>query len=115
MCTDLHAGNVLSGQRQPWLLIDPKPHIGDPHYDILQHLLNCNQSLQTDPITVIAEVADLAELDAERARQWRFARCVQDQLHEGLASSRRRATADWQRRRGRRDPEDWLAAAMRHQ
>jgi len=23
--TDLHAGNVLSGKRRPWLLIDPKP------------------------------------------------------------------------------------------
>ena len=43
--TDLHAGNVLSGQRRPWLLIDPKPYIGDPHYDLLQHLLNCDASL----------------------------------------------------------------------
>jgi len=44
--TDLHAGNVLSGERRPWLLIDPKPYVGDPHYDVLQHLLNCNASLQ---------------------------------------------------------------------
>ena len=41
LCTDLHAGNVLSGRRRPWLLIDPKPYVGDPHYDVLQHLLNC--------------------------------------------------------------------------
>ena len=34
-------GHVLSGQRRPWLLIDPKPYVGDPHYDVLQHLLNC--------------------------------------------------------------------------
>ena len=25
--TDLHAGNVLSGQRRPWLLIDPNPYV----------------------------------------------------------------------------------------
>lgn len=29
LLTDLHAGNVLSSERRPWLLIDPKPYIGD--------------------------------------------------------------------------------------
>src|SRR5207344_2273478 len=78
--TDLHAGNVLSGQRRPWLLIDPKPYVGDPHYDVLQHLLNCNGSLQTDPIALLTTVADLAGLDADRVKQWLFARCVQESL-----------------------------------
>jgi streptomycin 6-kinase len=78
--TDLHAGNVLSGQRRPWLLIDPKPYVGDPHYDVLQHLLNCNDSLQADPIGLSTAVADLAGLDAERVRQWLFARCVEELL-----------------------------------
>ena len=82
--TDLHAGNVLSGQRRPWLLIDPKPYVGDPHYDVLQHLLNCNGSLQADPIGLLTEVADLAGLDAERVRQWLFARCVQESLGDGV-------------------------------
>ena len=81
--TDLHAGNVLSGQRRPWLLIDPKPYVGDPHYDVLQHLLNCNGSLQADPIGLLTEVADLAGLDAARVRQWLFARCVQESLGDG--------------------------------
>ena len=81
--TDLHAGNVLSGERRPWLLIDPKPFVGDPHYDVLQHLLNCNGSLQVDPIGLLTEVADLAGLDAGRVRQWLFARCVQESLGEG--------------------------------
>jgi streptomycin 6-kinase len=80
--TDLHAGNVLSGRRRPWLLIDPKPYIGDPHYDIVQHLLNCNESLQADPIGLVREVADLAGLDADRARQWLFARCVLERLSD---------------------------------
>lgn len=80
LLTDLHAGNVLSGERRPWLLIDPKPYVGDPHYDVLQHLLNCNESLQADPIGLLTEVADLAGLDAERVRQWLFARCVQESL-----------------------------------
>jgi streptomycin 6-kinase len=83
LLTDLHAGNVLSGKRRPWLLIDPKPYVGDPHYDVLQHLLNCNRSLQADPIGLLTEVADLAGLDAGRVRQWLFARCVQESLGEG--------------------------------
>ena len=80
--TDLHAGNVLTGERRPWLLIDPKPYVGDPHYDVLQHLLNCNVSLSADPIGLLTEVADLAGLDAERVRQWLFARCVEECLRE---------------------------------
>ena len=47
--TDLHAGNVRASERRLWLLIDPKPYVGDPHYDVLQHLLNCNGSLQVRP------------------------------------------------------------------
>ena len=82
LLTDLHAGNVLSSQRRPWLLIDPKPYVGDPHYDVLQHLLNCNGSLQADPIGLLTEVADLAQLDAERVRRWLFARCVHESLGE---------------------------------
>jgi len=81
--TDLHAGNVLSGDRRPRLLIDPKPYVGDPHYDVLQHLLNCNRSLQADPIGLLTEVVDLAGLDAERVRQWLFARCVLESLGDG--------------------------------
>lgn len=76
LCTDAHAGNVVSSQREPWLLIDPKPYIGDPHYDVLQHLLNCNASLEADPIGLLTEVANLAGLDPERVRRWLFARCV---------------------------------------
>ncbi len=46
LVTDLHAGNVLSSERMPWLIIDPKPYVGDPHYDVVQHLLNCDGSLR---------------------------------------------------------------------
>ena len=49
LCTDLHAGNVLAAEREPWLLIDPKPYVGDPTYDALQHMLNCDRRLYGDP------------------------------------------------------------------
>ncbi len=76
LATDLHAGNVLSAQREPWLMIDPKPYVGDPTYDLLQHLLNCQERLLADPLALIARMAGLAGLDPYRLRSWLFARLV---------------------------------------
>jgi streptomycin 6-kinase len=74
LATDLHAGNVLSAHRAPWLAIDPKPFVGDRSYDVTQHLLNCVPRLQRDPSGTVARVAELAGLDAERVALWMFAR-----------------------------------------
>jgi len=49
LATDLHAGNVLRSEREPWLVIDPKPYAGDPAYDATQHLFNCGARLRSDP------------------------------------------------------------------
>lgn len=78
LCTDLHAGNVLAAEREPWLIIDPKPYLGDPTYDVLQHLLNCEQRLRTDPHGLVRRVASVARLDPDRLLLWLFARCVQE-------------------------------------
>jgi streptomycin 6-kinase len=75
LVTDLHAGNVLAAEREPWLVVDPKPYVGDPTYDALQHLLNCDR-LHADPAGLAGRLADLLELDADRLRRWLFARCV---------------------------------------
>jgi len=76
LATDLHAGNVLRAQREPWLMIDPKPFVGDPAYDLTQHLLNCEHRLQADPDSLIHRVADLAQVDADRVRMWLFGRAA---------------------------------------
>ena len=78
LCTDLHAGNVLASQREPWLVIDPKPYVGDPTYDVLQHLLNCPRRLHEDALGLIAKFADRLDLDRDRLRLWLLARCVQE-------------------------------------
>lgn len=78
LCTDLHSGNVLEAAREPWLVIDPKPYVGDPTYDVLQHLLNCEERLRADPESLAKRMADLAGLDADRVLLWLFARCVQE-------------------------------------
>ena len=74
LATDLHAGNVLRAQREPWLAIDPKPFVGDPAYDATQHLLNCAERLRSDPQATISRFADLLGVDYERVRLWTFAR-----------------------------------------
>ncbi len=74
LSTDLHAGNVLRSQREPWLVIDVMPFVGDPAYDATQHLLNCEARMRNDPHGTIARFANLLEVDAERVRAWMFAR-----------------------------------------
>jgi streptomycin 6-kinase len=78
LCTDLHAGNILAARRRPWLAIDPKPYLGDPAYDVLQHLINCRERLAADPGALADRMAGLLDLDPERVRRWLFARCVQE-------------------------------------
>lgn len=75
LLTDLHAGNVLAAAREPWLAIDPKPYVGDPHYDVIQHLLNC-PDLEHSPRDLIAQVAAANDLDRARVTEWLFSRCV---------------------------------------
>jgi streptomycin 6-kinase len=76
LATDLHAGNVLRSEREPWLVIDPKPFVGDPAYDATQHLLNCDARLRVDPDGTIYRIADLLGVDRERVRLWMFARAA---------------------------------------
>jgi streptomycin 6-kinase len=82
LCTDLHAGNVLAARRGPWLMIDPKPFVGDPAFDAVQHMLNCDERLATDATGLARRMASLLEVDAERVTRWLFARCVQESLHD---------------------------------
>jgi streptomycin 6-kinase len=76
LATDLHAGNVLRAEREPWLVIDPKPFVGEPAYDATQHLFNCDARLRSDPDGTIRGFADLLGVDRERVRLWTFARAA---------------------------------------
>jgi streptomycin 6-kinase len=78
LCTDLHAGNVLAAEREPWLAIDPKPYAGDPAYDALQHMLNCPGRLAADPAGFARRMAGLLGIGHDRLLLWLFARCVQE-------------------------------------
>jgi streptomycin 6-kinase len=76
LATDLHAGNVLRAEREPWLVIDPKPFVGDPAYDATQHLFNCQPRLRSNVDGTIRNFAALLGVDPERVRLWTFARAA---------------------------------------
>jgi streptomycin 6-kinase len=67
---------VLRSARESWLVIDPKPFVGDPAYDATQHLFNCAARLHADPSGTIGRIADLLAVDRERVRLWTFARAA---------------------------------------
>lgn len=74
LATDLHAGNVLRSRHERWLVIDPKPYVGDRCYDATQHLLNCLGRLRADPKETVVRFAGLLDVDPERVGAWLFAR-----------------------------------------
>lgn len=78
-----------------WVLIDPKPYLGDPHYDVLQHMFNDVERLTADPSGFAERMARLTGLDPHRVRRWLLARCVQEAgVMEGAATAALRLAAD---------------------
>jgi streptomycin 6-kinase len=83
---DLHYENVLAApagvdfQRGEWLVIDPKPMSGDPHYEVAPMLWNRYDELAGDVRAGVRRrfhaLADHAGLDEERARDWVIVRMV---------------------------------------
>lgn len=76
LATDLHAGNALQARREPSLVIDPKPFVGDPAFDATQHLFNCKVRLRSNPDETIRRFAELLGVDERRVRLWIFARAA---------------------------------------
>ena len=79
---DLHHGNILAAERQPWLALDPKGVIGEPAYEVGPLLLNPMPHLLTwsQPGRILARRVDqLAQelgFDRARVRGWGLARAV---------------------------------------
>lgn len=76
--TDLHWGNVLAGEREPWLAIDPRPARGDPERSVPE-LLWTRADEVPDAAglrTLLAAVVQAGGLAPDRARAWVVARTV---------------------------------------
>jgi streptomycin 6-kinase len=74
---DLHAGNILRAQREPWLVIDPKPLTGERDFGIAA--LVRGDELGHGPQFVRRRFTRLTTelgLDRERARGWTIAQTL---------------------------------------
>lgn len=85
---DLHYDNVLAGEREPWLAIDPEPLAGDPGFELLPALDNRWDEVEaTGDVTraVLRRFDLLTEvlgLDRNRATGWTLGRVLQNALWE---------------------------------
>ncbi|MGX1804372.1 aminoglycoside phosphotransferase family protein [Nocardia sp. NPDC055321] len=98
---DLHDANILASDREPWLVVDPKGHTGDPAIDALNVIrspryleLLHSAELRSRVRRLLHIYCDAAELDFDRTRRWTQAGAVREAL--------------WGRAHG--DP-DWLVEA----
>lgn len=93
---DLHFGNVVRAQREPWLVVDPKGFAGDLASDALQVLVRGADSLlQADDVNAevrrrLAIFADAAEIERDRAIRW-----AQAQAATGAHQSRMAGKPAW--------------------
>ncbi len=85
---DLHYDNVMAAQRQPWLVIDPKPLAGDPGFEIMPVLWNRWDDLVAtgDLSRAIRDrfdlMLELTGIDRDRALGWTAGRILQNVLWE---------------------------------
>ena len=83
---DLHYENVLAADREPWLVIDPKPTSGDPHYEVAPLLWNRWDEVRGNVRDGVRRrfhaTVDAAGLDEDRARDWVVVRMVHNAMWE---------------------------------
>jgi streptomycin 6-kinase len=79
---DGHLGNILAAEREPWLLIDPKPLVGEPAFDagylVLDRLGDSPTPEETTEL--VDRIAAGLGVERERVRQWALVRAVENAL-----------------------------------
>lgn len=77
---DLHLGNVLAAEREPWLAIDPKPLIGEREFDVTALIRDKQEELVADKDAAQTRVQRRFDLlsarlacDRERLKGWSVA------------------------------------------
>ena len=98
--TDLHYLNVLAAEREPWLVIDPKPLSGEPAYEVAPMLWNrwdeavASGNLRNAILDRLYALVDAAGLDEDRVRAWVVVREMVNVLW-ALTDESAPVSADW--------------------
>lgn len=71
---DFNPGNVLAGPNESWMVIDPKPMIGDRSFDLFPFAEQLGDARGARER--LAAAASLIDCDPARAARWAFARCA---------------------------------------
>jgi streptomycin 6-kinase len=91
---DLHGENVLAAQREPWLVIDPKPLVGEREFSLAPIVRSFELgATQRDVVHRLDRLSAELELDRERARRWALAQTVA--WSEGSYGPQHLRTARW--------------------
>ena len=89
---NLHYGNVLAGDREPWLAIAPRPANGDPHYEIAPMLWHRWDELVGNIRDGVRRrfyaLVDAAGFDEDRARAWVTVRVVRQAIRDSANLTR---------------------------
>jgi streptomycin 6-kinase len=81
---DLHGWNVLAAQREPWLVIDPKPLVGEREFGLAPIIRSLELGGgRRDVLRRLDHLTSELGLDRERARQWCIAQTVAWSVAEG--------------------------------
>lgn len=93
---DMHALNILAADRQPWLVIDPKPLAGERAFGIAALVRGSELGRGRAPMLRRFDrlTADL-EIDRERARGWCIAQTLAWAVDESGADDHMIAVARW--------------------
>jgi streptomycin 6-kinase len=74
---DLHGGNVLRAEREPWLVIDPKPLAGEREFSIAPIVRSFELGhSRRHVLHRLDRLCGELGLDRERARGWAIAQTV---------------------------------------
>lgn len=79
---DAHLGNFLAAEREPWLLIDPKPLVGDPAFDAGYLVADLAGPVprRREVERIVWRLSDGLGVEQERVRAWALIRAVENIL-----------------------------------
>ncbi|MGA9594947.1 MAG: aminoglycoside phosphotransferase family protein [Acidimicrobiia bacterium] len=93
---DLHGDNILAAQREPWLVIDPKPLVGEREFGLSPVIRSYEFGHSRDQVICrLDRLTDELGLDRERSRLWAFGHAIAWGFENGTVLPRHIETARW--------------------
>jgi streptomycin 6-kinase len=93
---DLHGDNVLAAKRRPWLVIDPKPLIGERAFSVAPIVRSFELGATEHAVRRrLDRLTSELSLDRDRALRWTIAQTVAWAFDDGRAFPWHIAVAEW--------------------